>query len=96
MTDETYNGWTNRQTWLVHLWLTNDEGTYNATREIVADRLASDMETDRYILGGILEDWTEQVIYGEDVAPANLSTDLVNDALGRVNWAEIADAFTEE
>jgi hypothetical protein len=30
---QTYNGWTNYETWCVHLWLTNDEGTYNYWRE---------------------------------------------------------------
>jgi hypothetical protein len=30
--NETYNGWSNRETWLVNLWLTNDEATYNETR----------------------------------------------------------------
>ena len=24
----TYNGWTNYETWCVHLWLTNDSGSY--------------------------------------------------------------------
>lgn len=27
---ETYNGWSNWQTWNVNLWLQNDEGLYNA------------------------------------------------------------------
>lgn len=29
MRNETYNGWTNWETWNCNLWLTNDEGTYN-------------------------------------------------------------------
>jgi hypothetical protein len=36
---ETYNGWPNRETWCLQLWLSNDEGLYNMTRERVADML---------------------------------------------------------
>jgi hypothetical protein len=33
--DETkrYNGWSNYETWCVHLWLTNEEGSYRYWRE---------------------------------------------------------------
>ncbi len=31
-TDETYNGWTNYETWNVALWLGNDEGMYRLAR----------------------------------------------------------------
>jgi hypothetical protein len=41
---ETYNGWSNRETWLVNLWLTNDERTYNATRGMTAGALQATVE----------------------------------------------------
>tara|TARA_R100001443_G_scaffold90782_1_gene97275 strand:+ start:6053 stop:6346 length:294 start_codon:yes stop_codon:yes gene_type:complete len=33
LTDTTYNGWTNYETWNVALWLGNDEGLYNLARD---------------------------------------------------------------
>ena len=33
LTDTTYNGWTNFETWNVALWIGNDEGLYNLARE---------------------------------------------------------------
>ena len=29
MSDKTYNGWSSYETWLVKLWMDNEEGTYN-------------------------------------------------------------------
>ena len=31
--DTRYNGWANYETWCVHLWLSNEEGTYRYWRE---------------------------------------------------------------
>ena len=33
LTDTTYNGWTNYQTWNVVLWIQNDEDLYNLVNE---------------------------------------------------------------
>lgn len=32
-----YNGWTNYETWCVHLWLSNEEGSYRTCRGLVRD-----------------------------------------------------------
>ena len=34
LTDTTYNGWSNYQTWNVVLWIQNDEGLYNLARTL--------------------------------------------------------------
>ena len=33
MTDQTYNGWANWETWNVALWIENDEGFYREARK---------------------------------------------------------------
>ncbi len=35
MTKENYQGFSNRDTWLAHLWLNNEENLYNAFRRVL-------------------------------------------------------------
>jgi hypothetical protein len=84
-----YNGWANYETWCVHLWLTNDQGTYETMREIVAEAKQG------YEAGQTIR------VYVEDLNPllgheASMFTDLLQGALDIVNWQEVAEAFSED
>lgn len=79
-----YNGWTNRETWIVNLWLTNDESYYTDLMAIAKDfdsTCAQAEEIERYV------HWL--IDTGE---PAGLVSDLLSTSLGRVDWYEIAEA----
>jgi hypothetical protein len=61
MNDTTYNGWTNRSTWLVNLHLSNDQATYNELRGWIARKLPVATLAGRAA-------WTEQTAPGTDEA----------------------------
>jgi hypothetical protein len=76
----TYNGWKNRETWCVHLWLTSEPGTDAALSEFVL------MDVSLYERSEALKAWVS------DMAPidgANMFTDLLQGALQQVDWREI-------
>lgn len=89
MTDQTHNGWTNRETWTVNLWLTNDEQAYASCREIAVE-CDSDLEAGEQIR----ERWCAAA--AESAGPSDgMLCDLIQCALGRVNWRAIGAAFRE-
>lgn len=90
---KTYNGWTNYETWCVHLWLTNEEGSYRYWREEAGRHLRDDREDARYSLGRQLKGELEEASPLEE---ASLFSDLLNAALSEVDWHEVADAFLED
>lgn len=96
--DTTYNGWKNRETWVVDLWLGNDPGYYRDCK-VVVESLIKDID-----LGALsiwqakldLEDTLQE--YVENVCPARqggLEGDLLKTALSRVDWEEIAQGLLE-
>jgi hypothetical protein len=78
-----YNGWSNKETWITHLWLSNDEVTYSIARDIVEQYQSRGTEK--------LKEWTEACNPLE--GQANIYSDLLGVALDRVNWEEIAQAL---
>lgn len=91
MNTDTYNGWTNRETWLVNLWLTNDGDAW--LTEMTEDAIAGcdgDRDGAIYTLSQTLEQQHEDGAWELTNTP-NVFSDLLTGALARVNWYEIAE-----
>lgn len=86
---ERYNGWANRETWLVHLWLTNEQQADVSCRE-----MAEDCDSDLEAGEEIRERWCKPL--AESAGPSEgLLCDLITQGLSRVDWREIGRAFRD-
>ncbi len=80
----TYNGWSNRETWLASLWLTNDEASYEVLKR--AHRVG-DSDFDR-------ADWLEKQLrdqLDDEAGDASMWSDLLSTAFYRINWVEVIE-----
>ena len=80
----TYNGWSNRETWLANLWLTSEEPFVNLLEE------AGKLLGDTYVKAEWLEERFHHAL-DELFGEATLWADLLGAALGRVNWYELIE-----
>jgi len=88
MSDTSYNGFKNRETWLTSLWLNNDKGDYELLlRVLMLDKPELYKATK---LKAILEDQ----VYDLELE-TSLWTDLLSTALAKVNWLEIIESNLE-
>lgn len=96
MNDTTYNGWTNRETWLVNLWLTNDGDAW--LTEMTEDAIAGcdgDRDDAIYTLSQTLGQQHDDAL--ADIAGlSGVFADLLTGALARVNWREIAHSCIDD
>jgi hypothetical protein len=83
VTGEGWEGYTNRATWCVHLWLTNDEPLYRAALEVV--RFGN-----QYAAASALKQW---VIH--EVLPARAAMTYDCDPIDECNWLEVANALRD-
>jgi hypothetical protein len=84
LTATTYNGWSNRETWLASLWLTSDEGSYCVLKDAL--RESDDLFDQASCLERALRDQLE-----DETGRANLWSDLLSTAFERVNWVEVIE-----
>jgi len=106
--DTTYNGWTNYETWAAKLWMDNEQSSQEYWTERVREIKAHPTYHNEYMtperrlvheVKQALEDTHEEGmadLLDAGKLSASLYADLLNAALGRVNWYEIAEHLIEE
>jgi hypothetical protein len=104
MNEKNYNGWTNYETWLVKLWIDNDEGSQGywqeraqaAYNEAESSETFTRTEEAALALDDELKAWHEEIAEGSGVPTSGFIADLFNSAMSEVNWYEIAASLIED
>lgn len=93
MTDTTYNGWSNYETWCAALWLDNDMANYwgNEARDILRQE-RNDKDNATYELSRVMESYHDE--FAPDVE--GLYADLLGASMSRINWYEVAKYYIED
>ena len=87
---EEYNGWTNYETWLVSVWIDNEQHFLEGLKEVANKKTKFEFEKDDEI-----KDIIEDYVMGSN-PKATLRMDLINSALSRVNWREITNSYKKD
>lgn len=88
MNDNTYNGWTNYETWQAALWL-DQYGFYS----LQLDRWEDDGEMPTLDSDDVYT-FIEEIVL--DGSPEGLLGDIVSGWLSSVNWVEIANHYNAD
>ena len=102
--EKGYQGWSSYSTWVVHLWMSNEEDTYRYWREKGREisetfpasvELVSPHQQYKTARVALADDMNEH--YKEEMPELDgMWGDLLSSALGEVDWFEIADSILEE
>lgn len=90
MTGQEYNGWTNWETWITALWISEGLISEESIRDAVREH-----DGDSYAVGQWARDMVEEYA-GEIIEGAGLVSDLVSGCLGSVDWYSIGSHMVED
>ena len=95
---EQCNGWKNRQTWLVNLWLhESGDFSYYIDRVVGLTSTIDDRESIiRHIADDMRADYADQVCDNVDRGMSLMLSDLLGHALACVDWHTIATHIVDE
>jgi len=90
MNHKEYNGWYNYETWLVKLWLDNDESSYHEVKVMARHTMNAAH------LANQLRALVDGMAYQGVREGGSLQSDLIGAAMAEVNFDEIANSYMEE
>ena len=99
--DKTHYGFASYETWLVALWISNDRKRYDNYRRILVGLSKQEFEATGSTgkgLTGILANNLRTTIEGGSLIrfECDLYADLMNAALSKVNWYELAEELLND
>lgn len=90
------NGWTNRETWLVNLWIS--EGEIGDPQEVDEQARYFAERNDEHAATRKMAEWLEEQVREISCGhiSGGLAGDLIGAAIAAVNWEEIAEHYVAD
>ena len=89
MTDTTYNGWTNRATWLVALWMNEEDFIGGQQHNRVSEISVKDVRAK-------VSDWVFFQREYPGPGPFGFIQDMDGEEFTAINYCELTEAFTHD